>query len=396
MHVKFHILMIIEGEIATTQITERLFMSLASYGVTYEKRLSSELQESDFNTNTLPIFMRSSNPCLVYWADFLKRANHPYFYYLDDNFWLLKGNSPVAKYYQNKLIRTSLRYIIKRANIVLVHSMELAEFLVSFNKNIHLLTPTIDFSLIPKKHKKQSDEIRIGFAGSTSRINDLDIIAPVVTNITDEFPHVVFEFAGAMPKNIVEGERVRFFPYKDNYLDYLIFQMERHWDIGLAPLIDNASNRCKTNNKYREYGACGIAGIYSNIPLYMQSIRSGVNGIIVENSPEAWLIETRHLIENQPLREEISKKAREDVFEKYSVDVVKDAWFNAFKLLEKELQLSKISSPRHRYLKCIIKYYLKLSMAYQSRNKLDFVKILGIYGLKSMKLFFQKMIQFFI
>ena len=50
------------------------------------------------------------------------------------------------------------------------------------------------------------------------------------------------------------------------------------WAIGLAPLRDSAENRAKTNNKYREYAALGIPGIYSDMPVYASSVRHGETG----------------------------------------------------------------------------------------------------------------------
>ena len=61
--------------------------------------------------------------------------------------------------------------------------------------------------------------------------------------------------------------------------------------------IDHEGNRAKTDNKYREYGAFGCAGIYSGIPPYTQVVTDLVTGYLVENIENAWLLALNELIQ---------------------------------------------------------------------------------------------------
>lgn len=348
---KYDVLLIIEGEIATTHLIERILLACEPYGIRYRKRFLSALVIQDFSLNTIPLFVRCGDPTLKYWIDLLCRANHPYLYYIDDNFWRIQGEAPLARYYQHPVIRHSLEYAVSHAHCVLANSDELALFLSRYNKCIKVLPSFFDFSLIEGCYRHSCQEVRIGFAGSPSRVDDLEIIRPVIFPILKSFPNAVFEFAGAMPHGLDTSDRVRFFEHTSNYSQFVRFQTERNWTIGLAPLVDNEANRCKTNNKYREYGACGIPAVYSKVEPYNKSVTHGVTGLLVDNLAESWIAAINRLIENSSERDGIAERAYKDVKDKHCVERVSVVWANTFEVVDRYIKahpsvpLSIVSKP---------------------------------------------------
>jgi hypothetical protein len=258
-----NLLMVIEDEIATTQLIEQVLHACHPLGIRYTKVRLAEMTFGHLNSRTVPLFVRCGDPRLHLWIKLLRRAKHPYIYYIDDNFWEIQGDSPVAQYYREPEIRQSLELAVTHAHRVLTNSEVLASYLHRFSTHLRVLPPFFDFSLIEDCAREQSEELRIGFAGSVTRSEDLQLIASVIEPVLYRFPNAVFEFCGVMPPGICSGPRVRFFEHTSSYADFIRFQARRNWAIGLAPLRDTSANRAKTNNKYREYGACGIAGIYS-------------------------------------------------------------------------------------------------------------------------------------
>lgn len=127
-------------------------------------------------------------------------------------------------------------------------------------------------------------------------------------------------FIGVQPK-VNQSDSVHFIkgmPYKD-YLEY----MDSHeFDIGLAPLDDTPFCARKYFAKYFEYGKYGIMGLYSNVSPYTIAIEDGVNGLLVEDSIDAWESALVKVVESPSIIVNITKKAQEDLKNSYSLDAV--------------------------------------------------------------------------
>ncbi|TPK07526.1 glycosyltransferase family 4 protein [Mesorhizobium sp. B2-5-7] len=322
--------MIIEARIATTYLVEQLMEACREYGVDHKTKFLNELQVHDITPGVIPMFVRCADPHVLLWAQLLVDANRPYIYYIDDNFWRIIGDNPLAAYYQHPMVRRSLEFAVSHAETVIVNSLELAKFISNFNTRVTVLPASFDFSLIESVSPSSTDEIRIGFAGSPSRVDDLNLVSPLIRPILERFPETVFEFAGVLPTGVQTGARVRFFPHINDYNAYIKFQASRSWAIGLAPLLDHEANRGKTDNKYREYGAFRIAGIYSNITPYNNVVRNLETGIIVDDDVGSWIKAISSLIESPKKRIEIRNNAFEDVKCRYDIRVVSYQWANLF------------------------------------------------------------------
>ncbi|MGO9094516.1 MAG: glycosyltransferase [Bryobacteraceae bacterium] len=320
------VLMVIEGEIATTQLLERVLLASRRFGILYRKVLLASLKFADLDARTVPLFVRCGDRSLRPWIKLLRRGGHPYLYYLDDNFWEIEGDSPVALYYRDAQVRNCLRLAVAGAHQVLTSTDVLASYLERFTSRVRVLPPFFDFGLIEGCTREATTEIRIGFAGSNSRQLDLELIRPVIQPVLDRLPGAVFEFCGVLPAGVEPGPGVRFFPHVHSYVNFIRFQAGRNWTIGLAPLCDTAANRAKTNNKYREYGACGIAGVYSKVDPYLSSVEHGVTGLLVSERPESWLSAIERLASGAEERRRIGESAERDVRAKHCVNSVAGAW----------------------------------------------------------------------
>jgi len=125
-------------------------------------------------------------------------------------------------------------------------------------------------------------------------------------------------------------EGVRSFPVvPGGYKAFLEFKQARHWDVGLAPLQDDLFSRAKTNNKFREYGALAIAGIYSDVEPYRGTVEDGKNGLLVEGDGSAWYRAISRFVEDPALAASIGQAARATVARVHDVRVVAETWRSA-------------------------------------------------------------------
>lgn len=320
--------LIVESDIATTQLLERTLNECKKYGVGSEKLYLNELHLAGIPEGSLPLFVRNADQTAASWCKRLKRNGWPYCYYIDDNFWEISGDSALARYYQDASVRRSLNYIVENATLVIVNSTQLALYIRDkFNVRTCSLPAMFDFSLLKGIRPFVGEEVRIGFAGSTSRVGDLAMIHPLIETVLARYPTVVFEFAGAMPASLSTSPRVRFFPHVGDYAQFIKFQRSRGWKIGLAPLIADSSNRFKTNNKFREYAACGIAGIYSDSPSYQDSVVHLVNGIVVRSTDaQDWLLALEQLLNSPELVNSIASAAYDYALKNYDLPVIAKEW----------------------------------------------------------------------
>jgi len=324
------ILILIEAPIATTQIVEQVIGACRRYGIQSSTRLLRELRPEEIGPNVLPLFIRCADPTSLPWVKALAAQGKPYLYYLDDDFWGLNDGSPLSLYYSDRGVRRALDFFVAKAEAVLTNSPVLAAVLEQREARAVEVLPTFfDFSLLDDIAVAPTDEIRIGFAGSSSRAGDLDLIRPIIDPLIAQFPAVVFEFAGTLPKGVPASDRVRFFPSIGNYADFIRFKASRNWSIGLAPLRDRPSNLAKTDNKFREYGACRIASVYSNIQPYTDVVTDGVTGLLVDNTPEAWREAITALVTNSARRSSIAAEAYNLVRDKYDLDRAAAVWAEA-------------------------------------------------------------------
>lgn len=122
---------------------------------------------------------------------------------------------------------------------------------------------------------------RVGWAGGSSHSGDLEMIADVVRELADE---VEWVFMGMCPD--VLRRYVHEFHPGVAIVDYPRRLAALDLDLALAPLEDNLFNRCKTNLRQLEYGACGYPVLCSDLDPFRDS---GLPVTLVRNCASDWL-----------------------------------------------------------------------------------------------------------
>jgi glycosyltransferase involved in cell wall biosynthesis len=266
--------------------------------------------------------------------EYAKRKKKKVLYELDDNFFEISQETPLGKYYHNADRIKRLEDFLSYSDLIRVHSKPLFEKAKRYNNNVVFSKGYFDFSLISNKVNKRHDsKIRITYATSRGNTDHLQyLITEAISDISHAYPDTVefLIFGSRLP---IKAPNIHSIPFKRNYDKFIRTFYKMGCDIGLAPMENDLFHRSKTNNKYREYGACGIAGIYSDVSLYRSCIKNGINGLLVDNSPHGWYSAMERLITDPELLRKIKTNAYKDVLENYSMPDFCHRLFNNMEFL---------------------------------------------------------------
>lgn len=119
--------------------------------------------------------------------------------------------------------------------------------------------------------------------------------------------------------------------------------MQGDYSVGIVPLggeedpADLEFNSCKSPFKYLEYGGLKIAGIYSKSPIHTDVVEDRYNGLLVDNTFDAWSAALEELTNNKKLHTSIIENAQRDVKENHSVSKAAKQWMN---VIQQAMELS--------------------------------------------------------
>lgn len=295
----------------------------------------------------LVIFCRNLEPRYAGFLETVLQCGIPYIYDLDDNLFDVPSDTWDGRYYCDPQRSAKLERYLRFARKVRVYSPALKQRVADYNQHIEQVTPPLDWTVLPEAWSDEEQAaqtvsnggeaadlqqawqhpVRVVYA--TSRRDDH--LFPIFEQALDEILHrypgrVEITFWGFQPPVFIGRPEVRYRRFNPNYDRFLRQFAAGQFDIGLAPMLDDVFHRSKTNNKFREYGACGIAGVYSDVALYRGSVVDGETGLLAANDPAAWTAAISRLIEDPVLRRKIGKAARDYVHRCYDPAEFLQVW----------------------------------------------------------------------
>lgn len=208
------------------------------------------------------------------------KYNVPIIYEIDDMLINIPKWNYASTYYNKH--EDYVKQIMSMSDAVMVSTEKLKKIYSEFNKNIHVqpnrLTKMLWGDIYPAhEYKDEKEKIKILWAGSQNHFSN-----PKVTGDAEggdfgkEFMKFIIKtvdkydwyFVGALPMELTGVKnKINFVPWVD-VMHYPSVVKSLECDIGLAPLMDNEFNSCKSNIKQLEYVASGIAGIFSKVEPY--------------------------------------------------------------------------------------------------------------------------------
>lgn len=238
---------------------------LAEGVISFRHLLASELER--INPDSI-IFQR---PLEREFLDYMKHSKTYSsafkIYELDD----LITNIPIKNYFKSKHPKDTVKLLregIAQVDRFIVSTPGLAEAYSGWHSDMQVLELKLpaawwgNLKVTRAEHKKP----RVGWAGGSSHLGDLELIADVVKELAGEVDWIFFGMCPSKLRPYVKefhsGVPIHMYPQKLASLDL---------DIALAPLENNQFNDCKSNLRLLEYGACGYPVICSNTRAFIES-----------------------------------------------------------------------------------------------------------------------------
>ena len=259
----------------------------------------------------------------------LKRLGIPVIIDTDDHY-QLSDSHVLKKEWKLNHRAEALIYNFSQADAIMVTTPYLKYVVSQFNKNVEVFPNTIDFEqpqFIPNPEiaAMKSDLVNIGWSGSVTHLEDLQLIEGEILSL-NKSPYKDYKFmlAGFYDGDSIWHKYEKIFT--SNYIlgdnnygrinaadVYSYAQAYNLMDIGLIPLRYNEFNRAKSELKMLEMGAFGLGVIVSDVESYQWMSKHGKNCLVA--GKKDWYKSMRRLIENPELRKDLGSQLKEDVIQ---------------------------------------------------------------------------------
>lgn len=213
------------------------------------------------------------------WLKEMKKKNnwgYVLYYDLDDNFANIPEYNFAYQYYSNLPINDLMKQVCNIIEIFTVSTDEMAKWIASYGGTCQI---KVIPNLVPRHifrpydwEKKRNAKPRVVWAGSPTHFSDNDmgdvrLIADLMRNTIDEFDWVILGMRHVPPWfKDMQGKFKTITWY--NTFEFPTKLKELNCDFGVAPLIRNTFNDCKSNIKLLDYYSSDIVGIASHCPAY--------------------------------------------------------------------------------------------------------------------------------
>ncbi|AEG18598.1 glycosyltransferase [Methanobacterium paludis] len=320
----------------------------------YGKVVPYVIDENDLNNLNKDSFLnKRMYDCIIVQRDILNESfakflvqrcgeyNIKLIYEIDDDLLDIDKTHPeYEKYLYNSKV---IRYLIENADLVTVSTNHLKEKFESIT-NVKLIPNALDESLWftgTTKSAAKDNTLKIGYIGSFTHDKDLNIIKEAIKNLKEKFIeknlNLTFDIIGGMSEKPEEiwFNQIEIPSNKRSYPEFVKWLKETvNWDIAVAPLADTNINWSKSEIKYLEYTALGLAAVYSDIGPYHETIKNEYNGLLVKsNDTNEWEKQINKLITNVQLRNNIKVNAQKSIMDKYLMKYRTEIWYNIIKEL---------------------------------------------------------------
>lgn len=271
----------------------------------------------------------------------------PIVYSVDDH---LQASDPLNPVLDELVGSSGLSRLLDSADAVIATTEPLADVLADDSRPTFVIPNCIDPRLWSERPRR-SRALRIGWAGSSSHLPDLEMVLPALVRLRErlDFELVIYGLTELplsrqlheIRRSRLEGaqreradafrriaallreldaehhpfESVELFPQRLAGLDL---------DIGLCPLVETPFSICKSALKFYEYAACGTLTLASDVLPYRDE-----PALTVENDADAWCDALERLARDASLRLHELSRQRDFVLSHRDIRTHAENWIRS-------------------------------------------------------------------
>jgi len=229
-----------------------------------------------------------------------------------DDYWILSHDHLMYDGYNSSNFVAKLIHHMKEADLVTCTHERLADAIYPHNKNVEILPNAIPYGNSQFNGERVvTDAVKLFWAGGITHDQDLKLLQAPLKKLSGNVQMVMGGFADS-------NETERYYWYKmagyftaDQKLPHTLirgmdvfnyYEMFRHSDIMLVPLVKNNFNSYKSNIKLLEAAGKAIPAIVSHVDPYLGFPEDVVKYVKKSND---WLKHINELVNDKEMRNEL-------------------------------------------------------------------------------------------
>ena len=224
------------------------------------------------------------------------------------------------------LLKHKIDKVMKSSDCVIAGNSYLAQRSITAGaKKVEIIPTVIDTTRYELKKKTLSNDFIIGWIGSPSTFKYVKELRDVLDKISQKYP-VKIHVVGA--NEDLGMENIYYFSWEETNEVMRIME----FDVGIMPLQDTPWELGKCSYKLIQYMGCGLPVIASSVGMNKEVVQENVNGLLAQSSKE-WYNALERLIQDKELKIRLGEKGRNDVLNKYSLNIYRN---NLLKLIQND------------------------------------------------------------
>ena len=288
---------------------------------------SAHIRAKDILWADILVTVRGAEPLTVNIVREAKKAGRLIVYYLDDDLLHIPEESLARAYYEDPVIVNGMQTLLSTADILWGVNPNIRELYLPLTQEARWIENRVPKE--PMAIQSMPDRrcpVKILYAGSTDHLVIVkEILAPVIRRLCQEYGETIdITFIGVDPR-LDDVANVHYIPFIKPYEAYQDFVKKGGFAIGLAPGRTTQFYTCKYYNKFLEYSAIGVAGVYTRAEPYTFVVEDRVNGVLCDNTEEDWYRAICLLLDDPDMRHRCAESAGELLRERYNKESVTEA-----------------------------------------------------------------------